>query len=51
MDRIRALTDGLGHHITEVIDHVGVVARAAHQGIRAGDAIQVIRAGVADEVP
>ena len=49
LNRIGAFVRGLGHDVAGVVDHIGIVAGAADQGVGARSAIERVVAGAAGQ--
>ena len=49
LHRVGALADGFRHHVADIIDDIGVVARSTRQGVVAGPAVERIVAVTAEE--
>ena len=49
LHRVGALAERLGHHVADVVDHIGVVAEATDHRVGAGAAVENVVAAVAGE--
>ena len=49
LNQVRAIAAGLVDHVARIVDHIGVVARAAEHRVRTGTAIEDVRGAIAGD--